>query len=408
MSDEYTYFSGRRPDKTYTSKAISSRYGETVRNVRILTKVFDSPEGLKEAKIHNEIILRTTPAGRQQIKAKLFEDDRHVFVLTFQRFTTETGMPHELYFSFVGNEITQLKDFIDSANYIVFEGQGKERLDDKRIQELRQTLLKKENVNLLIELARNEITKADVITIAYRKEQLNVFEQLLSNHNYFLEKKVEWKKQRPEDVWQFFFEKNPWIFGYGLNFIFNTPLQNKKLEQVVRGADIVQGGKRADALLKSRGIINSLCLVEIKTHQTKLLDDKPYRSDSWKPSNDLSGGISQSQKTTQKSLENIGSKIEPTMADGFPTGETIFSYNPKTYLVIGSLAEFKSETGINKEKFSSFELFRKSLTSPEIITFDELYERAKFIVHTNEEQNQSLPSPNIITDNNFENDDIPF
>ena len=34
--------------------------------------------------------------------------------------------------------------------------------------------------------------------------------------------------------------------------------------------------------------------------------------------------------------------------------------------------------------YSSFELYRKNLTSPEIITFDELYERARFIVKNNE------------------------
>ena len=46
----------------------------------------------------------------------------------------------------------------------------------------------------------------------------------------------------------------------------------------------------------------------------------------------------------------------------------------------GRLSEFQAEHGVNAEKYSSFEVFRSSLTSPEIITFDELYERAAFIV----------------------------
>jgi hypothetical protein len=48
--------------------------------------------------------------------------------------------------------------------------------------------------------------------------------------------------------------------------------------------------------------------------------------------------------------------------------------------VIGCLQQFVSDNGINEPKFSSFELLRRQTTSPEVITFDELYERARFIV----------------------------
>jgi hypothetical protein len=40
--------------------------------------------------------------------------------------------------------------------------------------------------------------------------------------------------------------------------------------------------------------------------------------------------------------------------------------------------------GVNQDQFRSFELFRRNTLSPEVITFDEIYERAKFIVHQNE------------------------
>ena len=47
---------------------------------------------------------------------------------------------------------------------------------------------------------------------------------------------------------------------------------------------------------------------------------------------------------------------------------------------MGNNAEFRTEYGINELKLRSFELLRKNTISPEIITYDELYERAKFIV----------------------------
>ena len=135
-------------------------------------------------------------------------------------------------------------------------------------------------------------------------------------------------------------------------------------------------------MLKTAGIVNSLCLVEIKTPDTPLLETTPYRSDCWAASRELSGAISQSQKTIQKTLENVAVSpvLRPTNGHGDPTGEEVFSYRPKSFLVIGRLSEFTAALGTNREKFASFQLLRRNFFEPEIITFDELYNRACFIV----------------------------
>jgi hypothetical protein len=57
---------------------------------------------------------------------------------------------------------------------------------------------------------------------------------------------------------------------------------------------------------------------------------------------------------------------------------------PKSFLVVGSLQEFAGDHGVNQDQYRSFELFRRNVNSPEIITFDELFERARFIVGQNE------------------------
>ena len=64
---------------------------------------------------------------------------------------------------------------------------------------------------------------------------------------------------------------------------------------------------------------------------------------------------------------------------------------PKSFLVVGSLKEFVGEHGVNAERYRSFELFRRNTLSPEIITFDELYERARFIVH----QHETAPATSV-------------
>ena len=82
--------------------------------------------------------------------------------------------------------------------------------------------------------------------------------------------------------------------------------------------------------------------------------------------------------------ESIRSKPSVTDDVGNPTGEEAFNYIPKSFMVIGSLQEFVSDKGVNQERYRSFELFRRNTSSPEIITFDELYERARFIVEQHE------------------------
>jgi len=105
---------------------------------------------------------------------------------------------------------------------------------------------------------------------SHQSLQLQIFQKLLNDEQYF-ESVKERKKCSDEAVWQKFFEKNPWIFGYGLSYIQLSTLDDRKLEQVVHGHTVLDHGKRVDALLRSRGVISSLCFAEIKTHKTQLL-----------------------------------------------------------------------------------------------------------------------------------------
>ena len=49
-------------------------------------------------------------------------------------------------------------------------------------------------------------------------------------------------------------------------------------------------------------------------------------------------------------------------------------------MLAGTLSQFETDHGINEEMFASFELYRQQTTGIEILTYDELYERARFIV----------------------------
>jgi hypothetical protein len=84
--------------------------------------------------------------------------------------------------------------------------------------------------------------------------------------------------------------------------------------------------------------------------------------------------------TVEQVIRKAIEKLEPLDESGDPTGEQIFTYQPRSFLIVGSLDEFIGAEGIRRDRYRSFELFRRNVIRPEIVTFDELYERAKFIV----------------------------
>ncbi|MGY6647300.1 Shedu anti-phage system protein SduA domain-containing protein [Wenyingzhuangia sp. IMCC45574] len=296
----------------------------------------------------------------------------HIKLKTYEKYSKIEGLHNSIIVSPIDSLIKKnpkIKLKItdeQSENFILTDKQTKRMLEKKP--------------NLIKSFIENEINDSDITAIGYRKKQLEVFKNLLTDENYFKDELTRLNISGKENLWQYFFEKNTWIFGYGLNFIFSTNLEHKKIEQVVSGFSFNEYGKRVDGLLKTRGLISSLCFVEIKVHDTRLLSNRPYRSDCWSVSNELSGAVSQIQKTVQRSITNLPTQNRMIDREGNPTNETIFLYKPKSYLIIGNLNEFVTEHGVNESKFSSFELFRQNTNSPEIITYDELYERAKFLL----------------------------
>ena len=404
---EYEFFINKRTDRIYVTRSFDTKMlsknengkiEEIIKPLRIASKIVETKENHEFIKDGKQISLRITPGSRQEIVAKFYEDTRDIITLTIQKFTTETGTPHKTYFTFQGDEIATLFNFIKNIGLLPIVHKGNDKIDDGFLNDVALTNeqvfeLISEHPKLVKEIIKNNITADEIQDLVYRKRQLEKFRNLLEDENYFEVIKKGFQKQVGDEyVWQDFFENNTWIFGYGLNYIFNSPLQDKKLEQVVTGFDFNNSGKRIDALMKTRGLINSFCFGEIKTHKKSLLRqvNDPYRGECWAISDELAGAIAQTQKSVQKSIKELSTKVETKDKIGNLTGEQIFIYQPKSFIVIGHLREFTTENGVNEDKFSSFELFRQNQKNPEIITFDELYERAKFIVKNDEEKTRNI------------------
>ncbi|QRI93017.1 DUF4263 domain-containing protein [Delftia lacustris] len=380
MDDEAEIHRKKKVGKTYISSAVTTIDGP----LRIASKVIDS-DGLYYAKVKKEVVLRRTENARTEIIAKFLESDRELTVVTLQAFGGQTGNPHHTHFSFVGSEITTLLRFFEDIAAVEFNGRQKLNLTDNALRQ--QVLSREEAVSLVkdnqevfAEVVQAELTKEDVVTLGYRKKQLTTFQRLMEESSYFEQVKTTKGAHGDEALWQMFFEKNQWVFGYGLSYFFVTGFDNRKLEQVVQGHNLVDHGKRADGLMKTRGIINALCFVEIKKHTTALLSNSPYRPGCWAPSPELSGAVAQVQGTVSAAMQTLHGLIQPSDKDGDPTGESVYNFKPRAFIVVGSLGEFATEHGVNTDKMRSFELYRNSIAGIDIITFDELYERTKFIV----------------------------
>lgn len=368
-------------DKTIVSKAFNDYNGQ---RLRIVSKVVDGAEGLRFAEVHGEAVLRVTPSSRYEIKATILEDDRSIQTLTIQKFSSKTGPLERPHLSLVGQEITTFLEFVAGARSMPLDRDGKVHVSDEALHQIvlnkaQAQRLFSDHASIFLEIAQREDLKRDLVAVGYRRKQLEKFEALLTDASAFEAERKE-LSLTAKGVWQAFFEANTWIFGYGLSFQFLGSLDRRKLEQVVRGFDISGHGKRTDALLKTQGAVSSLCFVEIKRHDTALLTSQPYRAGAWAPSTDLAGGVAQVQATVQDALEHIGRALSPTQADGAPTGERLFNIRPKAFLIVGSLTEFETATGLNEPRVRAFELYRRHTNSPEILTFDELLNRARFIV----------------------------
>lgn len=189
MSDDYDYFVNKRPDRTYISKSIDSWFDS--HRVRIISKVVDTEELDQFAKIKDEVVLHVSSGGRQEIKATFYEDSRQIQSLTIQRYTRKSGKPHRIYFTFKGGEITKLYELIRLIKHVHLDGEEKVKLDDEILDDLLKSWEDKRkfllaNLDLVAEIAQNEVTKSDLIGLAYRKQQLEIFRKLLEDENYSL------------------------------------------------------------------------------------------------------------------------------------------------------------------------------------------------------------------------------
>lgn len=216
-----------------------------------------------------------------------------------------------------------------------------------------------ELVIALNKLIKSRLTTDDLNTILGRKEALAEFGKMLQSTTI------------GEKEWQEFFEKNEWIFGYGLKYKYLKILQREahiSCSDLNGSNDVITDYLMSDTKFTK--------IVELKRPDTPLFKNLQNRSDSWKLSSELSDAVS--QILSQKANWELDSQRKNYTSDGYAISE--LTVDVECILIIGTKS---SIVGTKKEmeiKHKTLELYRRNLRNIEILTYDELYERALFII----------------------------
>lgn len=385
------YARGRLPGRTYASRSFplpvrgSRDYGQPA---RFVCKVFDEDGQDRIDPTAPDIewteeIVEETPGGRKQIRVQLARETGRVREIQIQRVPRAGGSVEPL-LTLNREGSRRLIDLVKSLDYIPVEADSEGiRVDDSLIRDLFadpaavESLYRRDPKKFRRAIAE-DASAADLVAIAHRKATIARFRELLEDPEVFARARAE-GGGGPERVWQSFLEANPWILGITLTGQLLTSWSAERLEQVVAGFSVAGAGKRTDALLRTNGAIRSLVFAEIKHHEAPLLG-KEYRTGAWAASQELAGGVSQLQQTVYRARHDIGERLRDLDEEEAETGEVTFLVRPRSYLIIGDLAQLRGTSGVNPDKHRSFELHRRNLYEPEIITFDELLARAEWHV----------------------------
>ena len=292
-------------------------------------------------------------------------------------------------------------DFADSEtaarfwSFIGFLGSFKELVDTDHFQQLYKVISKKdsyfiefknksekEKVEELKELIlKSDIKESDIKSIVFenRKKTVKAFLYLIKNTPYKGKPSVEIYREKhsipqgDEAIWHHFLKNNDWILGLNVDIKFISDFFDEA--KIGNEKSDATGSPKSDLL----GISNYTTLIELKHANTNIFKDKKSkaRTNTWDFTSDFIEGVSQCLGQKFALDKNFESKNFVNENERLDKNKTL-TIDPKTVFIIGCRNREFPHNNIedNYVKSNSFELFRRNNRNIEIVTFDELFERA--------------------------------
>ncbi len=391
--NEVDYARERLTTRTYVSRHFNAEFGQDAGYPsRYIRRVFDEAPTEDDGDDWDWTtdVIFTTPRGRKQVELQVARFAGVVRKIKIQRVPTSGDATRlEPLLELDRDQSARLLSLLRALDSIPIEGDNTVRVDDDLLRHVFedptaiQTVYASdpERFRALIE---SDAQASDVIALQRRREVVAKMRQWIENDDVF--DAASSAEGGPERAWQHLLEQNPWVLGVGLAGQLLTSWDAEKLEQTVVGRSIKGVGKRVDALMRTAGAVRSMVFAEIKHHRTELLAEE-YRPGCWRPSNEVAGAVVQVQQTVHLAARDLGADLlQDQDRDGALLGTSTFLLRPRCYVIVGCLDQLTGTSGGPvPDKMRSFELFRRNLYEPEVITFDELLARAEWHVEQAEE-----------------------
>lgn len=258
------------------------------------------------------------------------------------------------------------------------------------INEMFKKLGGSDKVKFLVDAVNSNLLNSeeiDSVLCADRKRALNRFLYLLRNvlltdGNYARDRyrsRYKIKGTGDEAIWHHLLKSNEWILGINADI--------RYIRQFIDEADlgIPDTSRKGSPIADILGVSNYVTLIELKTSDTPIFKSskgEKARANTWEFSPDFIAGISQCLGQKSEFDKLYDSKVVVGQNGEIVSKDCTFNRDVKTVLIIGCrYREFPHDALIDhKTKSETFELFRRNSRNVDIITYDELFERAYYIV----------------------------
>lgn len=385
MSNDYDFFRLRQAAKTYLSKVFTFG-GRSTERLRYVRMVLEDSDVVHFGELEGALCLRVSGEKRKtQVTALVTQDEKSVRRVTIQSFQTRKGDwyqgAEEHTFTFRKDELERLLKFLDQIAFIDLSNENRFDIEDISVGAGRKAIIDAADRSLvervrgmdnderemIIGALKGSLSMEEVNILLGRRQALELFETKMVEGDWL------------EADWQNFFEREPWVFGYGLDY---RVMRTFDREMTVSGGGVDNKGKPVVDFLMS--FTDYTAIVEIKRPETSIFrksrDGSGNRAGTHAFSPDFTGAVSQILEQKAEWLSFAG-KGDHFSRDGTRQLEAR-TRNAKTILVIGTRAEFTTSNDKRAAQVmqDTFELFRRETRSIDIVTFDELLERARFII----------------------------
>lgn len=377
--DDTDYFKLRKSGKTYISKVFKFDEKDTER-LRQVRMVLEGSDSLHLGEIEGALCLRLSGEKRKtQVTALVTQDNqqvRRVSLLTYQSRKNDWVQGYEKdEFTFRSDEFQRLLSFLNQIGFVdlsneenfqiedISERAGPKAIIDASDRGIVESVrnMNEDQRDALLDALRGSLSTDEVNVLLGRRDGLKEFTDHICA--------CDWT----ESDWQDFFEREQWVFGYGLDYRIMRQFDREMVVGIGGGTD-----NRNKPIVDFLGTFTDYTvLVEIKRPDTRIFkNSKGGRAGTWEFSVEFTGAVSQiiQQKAEWLSFARSG---DHWSKDGQKLAAR--TRNAKSVLVIGSLNEFAGDGRDANIMRDTFELFRRENRTIDILTFDELLERARFI-----------------------------